>query len=242
MKLKSYLSGLLIVGLILIISCTNSNTGNRKLKSKMDTVNYCLGVDLGRSLESLGVEDFDLKLFTSAIEDILKGKNVPFNEASTKKILDDYFYDLRQKQIIEEMEVANKALEEGEQFLEENKKKEGVIETESGLQYIVLEEGNGQKPDSADIVKVHYHGTLTDGTVFDSSVDKGEPAEFGVTRVIKGWTEALINMKVGSKWKIFIHPKLAYGSRRRSEIIRPNAVLIFEMELLSIVEKIEEPK
>ena len=123
----------------------------------------------------------------------------------------------------------------GEKFLEENKSKDGVKVTESGLQYIVLKEGTGEKPTAESTVKVHYHGTLTDGTVFDSSVDRGEPTEFGVGQVIRGWTEGLQLMPVGSKYKFFVPQDLGYGARQAGEKIKPYSTLIFEVELLEIV-------
>ena len=119
--------------------------------------------------------------------------------------------------------------------MEENAKKQGVVVTESGLQYQILTEGNGEKPKASDRVKVHYHGTLLDGTVFDSSVQRGEPAVFGVTQVISGWVEALQLMPVGSKWRLFIPYKLAYGAQGAGEMIQPFSTLIFDVELIDIV-------
>ena len=126
-------------------------------------------------------------------------------------------------------------IEKGENFLAENGKREGVVTTKSGLQYEIIKKGNGATPTANDKVRVHYHGTLIDGTVFDSSIDRGEPAEFGVSQVIKGWTEALQLMPVGSKWKLYIPYDLAYGDREVSEEIKLYSTLIFEVELLDIV-------
>lgn len=126
-------------------------------------------------------------------------------------------------------------LKEGEDFLKENAIKEGVHTTPSGLQYQVLKEGNGPKPKATDTVKCHYHGTLINGTIFDSSVNRGQPASFPLNRVISGWTEALQLMPVGSKWRLFLHPSLAYGDRQASAAIGPNSTLIFDVELLDIV-------
>ena len=125
-------------------------------------------------------------------------------------------------------------LKAGEDFLEQNKKKENVITTPSGLQYEVLTEGTGAKPKATDKVKCHYHGTLIDGTVFDSSVQRGQPATFPLNMVIKGWTEALQLMSVGSKYRLFLHPSLAYGNRQTGSVIGPNSTLIFDVELLDI--------
>ena len=126
-------------------------------------------------------------------------------------------------------------LKAGESFLEENKKKPEVTTTDSGLQYEVLTEGNGAKPNATDKVKCHYHGTLIDGTIFDSSVQRGQPATFPLNMVIKGWTEALQLMPVGSKYRLFLHPSLAYGERQTGSVIGPNSTLIFDVELLDIV-------
>src|SRR5215210_2605011 len=125
-------------------------------------------------------------------------------------------------------------LKVGEDFLEQNKKREGVMTTASGLQYEVLNEGHGAKPKATDKVKCHYHGTLVDGTIFDSSVHRGQPATFPLNMVIKGWTEALQLMPVGSKWRLFLHPSLAYGERQTGAVIGPNSTLIFDVELLGI--------
>lgn len=126
-------------------------------------------------------------------------------------------------------------LKAGEDFLEQNKKRENVITTPSGLQYEVLIEGSGAKPKATDKVKCHYHGTLIDGTIFDSSVQRGQPATFPLNMVIKGWTEALQLMSVGSKYRLFLHPSLAYGNRQTGSVIGPNSTLIFDVELLDIV-------
>lgn len=131
-------------------------------------------------------------------------------------------------------ENAQNNLQAGEDFLKANKAKPGVTETASGLQYEILQEGNGAKPSARDKVKCHYHGTLTDGTVFDSSVQRGQPATFPLNQVISGWTEALQLMPVGSKWRLFLHPSLAYGSRQTGAYIGPNSTLIFDVELLDI--------
>lgn len=132
------------------------------------------------------------------------------------------------------LEKAAANLKAGEDFLEQNKKREGVITTASGLQYEVLHEGSGAKPKATDKVKCHYHGTLTDGTIFDSSVQRGQPAAFPLNMVIKGWTEALQLMSVGSKYRLFLHPSLAYGERQTGSVIGPNSTLIFDVELLGI--------
>jgi FKBP-type peptidyl-prolyl cis-trans isomerase FklB len=153
---------------------------------------------------------------------------------SIQKTVQTYFQKIQQEKKKEELAKYGVYKKEGLAFLEANKTKEGVKTTESGLQYVVLKEGKGRKPKTTDRVKVHYHGTTVDGTVFDSSVDRGTPAEFGVTQVIKGWTEGLQLMKVGSKYKFFIPQELAYGENPRPGIIKPFMALIFEVELLDI--------
>jgi len=163
--------------------------------------------------------------------------NGVFNEQSADAILNTQFTSVRAKKDAEAKALADENLKKGQAFLEENKTKEGVITLESGLQYQIITAGNGPKPTTADQVKCHYHGTLIDGTVFDSSVDRGEPATFAVTGVIKGWTEALQLMPVGSKWKLFIPAELAYGEQARGEKLPGNSALIFEIELLEIVKK-----
>jgi FKBP-type peptidyl-prolyl cis-trans isomerase FklB len=152
-----------------------------------------------------------------------------------QNILNTYFQKKQQAEMAKKIEKSEENRKAGEAFLAENKTKEGVKTTESGLQYVVLKEGTGKKPTKDDKVKVHYHGTVIDGTVFDSSVDRGEPSTFGVSQVIKGWTEGLQLMKEGAKYKFFIPSNLAYGSQQRGEVIQGNSTLIFEVELLEVL-------
>ena len=160
-----------------------------------------------------------------------EGKMPEISVQEAQKLLDAYFSEIESKQ-----QAAGKEQKSaGEKFLAENAKKAGVITTASGLQYEILKEGRGQKPTATDKVKVHYHGTLLDGTVFDSSVKRNTPASFGVNQVIKGWVEALQLMPVGSKWKLYIPQELAYGAHGAGETIRPYSALIFEVELLEIL-------
>lgn len=194
----------------------------------MKEISYALGINIGKSLKNSGIQEVSAADFAKGMNDVLSGNALDIPESEARELLNNYF-----KKLQEERMQKNKT--EGKQFLEENAKKQGVVVTESGLQYQILTEGNGEKPKSSDRVKVHYHGTLIDGTVFDSSVQRGEPAVFGVTQVISGWVEALQLMPVGSKWRLFIPYKLAYGAQGAGEMIQPFSTLIFDVELIDIV-------
>lgn len=202
------------------------------LKDPKARVSYALGSDIGTNLKRQDL-DLDPKVLAAAIADAFAGKSV-MDEKEVRAALDDL-----RKMAMSKMETRNKVdgeknLKAGEVFLEANAKKEGVKTTASGLQYKVLKAGTGATPKASDEVKVHYHGTLTDGTVFDSSVERGEPVSFPVTGVIPGWVEALQLMKVGDKWQLTIPSKLAYGANGAGGKIGPNAVLVFDVELLAI--------
>lgn len=194
----------------------------------MKEISYALGVNIGKSLKNSGIQNIDATDFAKGMNDVLSGNSLDIPESEARELLNDYF-----KKLQEERMRKNKT--EGKQFLEENAKKEGIITTESGLQYQILTKGKGETPKASDRVKVHYHGTLINGTVFDSSVQRGEPAVFGVTQVISGWVEALQLMPVGSKWRLFIPHKLAYGAQGAGEMIQPFSTLIFDVELIEIV-------
>jgi FKBP-type peptidyl-prolyl cis-trans isomerase FklB len=197
------------------------------LKNKIDTVSYALGANIAENLKQQGFENLSIDAFAQAFKDVADKKQLLVSAEQARNILNEYFASLQQ-------EKANKNLAEGQKFLEENKKKPGVVTLPSGLQYEVIKEGDGPKPNATDKVTTHYHGTLIDGTVFDSSVERGQPATFPVNGVIQGWVEALQLMKVGSKWRLFVPSNLAYGERGAGESIGPNTALIFEVELLSI--------
>ncbi|MEO6285249.1 MAG: FKBP-type peptidyl-prolyl cis-trans isomerase [Dyadobacter sp.] len=198
------------------------------LKNQMDSLSAAIGVSFSTSLAAQGISNINTEVLTKTINAALKGDKTAFSSEEANKFIGDYF----QKNMEEKGAVVRV---EGEKFLEENKKKTGVTTTESGLQYEVIKTGEGPKPAATDKVKTHYHGTLTNGTVFDSSVDRGEPVEFPVNGVIKGWTEALQLMPVGSKWKLFIPYQLAYGERAAGPQIPAYSALVFEVELLEIV-------
>ena len=204
-----------------------STTSAQKLTNEIDSVSYSLGVNIGENLKTQ-FPDINLKNFELAIKDVLDNQKEPkISGADAQKVIQNYF----QKQ---QAKASESVIEEGKKFLTENSKKDGVITLESGLQYEIIKSGEGAKPTINDQVTTHYHGTLLDGTVFDSSVERGQPATFPVSGVIKGWTEALQLMTVGSKWKLFVPYDLAYGERGAGPKIGPYTTLIFEVELISI--------
>ena len=218
---------LLIIGIALLLSsCTKDNT-YKTPETEMEKVSYSLGVNMASSVKSQGLESIDANAVAKAFNDVFEGNDLDISEEESMKILQEFFGKLQAKK-------SEKANEDGMNYLTENAQKEGVITTESGLQYEVLVSGKGEKPTTNSQVTVHYHGTLIDGTIFDSSVDRGQPATFGVTQVIKGWTEALQLMSVGDKWKLTIPSNLAYGDQGAGGMIGPGETLIFEVELLSI--------
>jgi len=217
-----------------IVSCNQGKQLQSKtaLTTDIDSVSYALGLDMAKKINT-NLKEIDSDVF---IQGYLNGKdsaNLLIDAKDVGKVLNDYF---KKKQERELEEKHGEYRKENEKFLADNKTKEGVNTTPSGLQYVVLKEGNGsgESPKKTSKVKVHYHGTLIDGTVFDSSVDRGEPTEFGVGQVIKGWTEGLQLMKPGSKYKFFIPQELAYGPQQRGQKIKPFSALIFEVELLEI--------
>lgn len=197
------------------------------MADELDKVSYSLGVSIARNLQSQGLKAVNVNEFTEALTDVFGEKETKISEEEVVATLNSYFGALQ-----EEKHGSNK--EDGEAFLEANKANEGVIMLPSGLQYAVMTEGAGDKPTLNSNVTTHYHGTTIDGKVFDSSVQRGEPASFPVSGVIKGWTEALQLMAVGSKWKLFIPSELAYGDRGAGADIGPDSALIFEVELISI--------
>lgn len=199
-----------------------------KYTDNLDQVSYCLGLSIASNLISSGVKTLNSQAFNDALTTVFSGQMPEITPDEANKILQDYFDKLQN-------EKGGAAKEAGEKFLAENKGKEGVVTLKSGLQYKILKNGNGAKPKATDTVKCHYEGRLTDGTVFDSSIRRGEPAEFPVNGVIAGWVEALQLMNVGSKWQLYIPSELAYGSHGAGQAIGPNETLIFDVELLDIV-------
>jgi len=199
----------------------------QKSTNKMDSISYSLGVLIAQNLKGQGFDKLDPASLTLAVQDVLAGKPTSISAEEAGKLVNSYI----EKQ---KMSQSEGIINEGKTFLEDNAKKPGVVSLPSGMQYTVMKEGTGPKPGPNDKVTTHYHGTLISGEVFDSSVDRGEPASFPVNGVIKGWTEALQLMPVGSKWKLFIPSPLAYGERGAGGKIKPYATLVFEVELLSI--------
>jgi FKBP-type peptidyl-prolyl cis-trans isomerase FklB len=201
---------------------------DKKLYGELENFSYALGMSIAGNLIQSGVKTVNPELFLNGFKDVFKGGKTLIHPEDANVILEEFIGKLNQ-----DKGAGN--LEEGLKFLAENRKKQGVIELPSGLQYKVLTEGDGEIPTSNDQVKCHYHGTLIDGTVFDSSVDRGQPAVFPVKGVIQGWVEALQLMSTGSKWRLFIPSELAYGSNGAGSTIGPNSALIFDVELLKII-------
>ena len=203
------------------------------LTTDRDKESYALGMNIARGLKGQSV-DVDPAVLTRAIKDVLTGAKPLLTDDEAMEALKKLQVEVRQKQETERKDLGDKNLKEGQEFLAANKTKDGVVALPSGLQYKILTKGNGPKPTANDTVVCQYRGTLIDGTEFDSSYKRGQPATFPVNRVIKGWTEALELMPVGSKWQLFVPPDLAYGDRGAGNLIGPNATLIFEVEVMSI--------
>lgn len=219
---------IILSSLILFIACkTEKPNQTANLITELDSVSYSLGVNIGENIKAQ-FENINLDNFGAGIKDVLeKDVETKISDNQAQAIIQSYFSKKQQKQ-------SESVIEEGINFLRENGKRESVTTLASGLQYEVVNDGTGSKPTIEDNVTTHYHGTLIDGTVFDSSVDRGEPASFPVGGVIKGWTEALQLMSVGSKWKLYVPYDLAYGERGAGPQIGPYSTLIFEVELISI--------
>ncbi len=215
--------------ILLILSCITitSTLKAQNMKNANDSLAYSLGVLVAGNLKSGGYGDISLEAFNAGLQAAMKGEKTLFTQAECEQYV-SVDASRRKQKVGESTRLA------GEQFLATNKERPGVITLPDGLQYEVIRMGDGPKPKATDKVKVHYHGTLIDGTIFDSSVERGEPISFGLNQVIKGWTEAVQLMPVGSKWKVFIPYQLAYGERGAGGKIQPYAALIFEIELLAI--------
>ena len=201
----------------------------------MDKLSYALGLGIGRQLAQMGATDLDIDDFTTAIKDVLAGVEPKVGDREAQTIVQEFFRKQEEKANAEMAEKGKKAKAEGEKYLAENAAKDGVVTRPSGLQYKVLREGNGHKPKATDKVKCHYEGFLIDGTVFDSSVQRGEPAVFPLNQVIAGWTEGLQLMQEGAKYRFFIPYQLGYGERGTGSTIPPFATLVFDVELIEVM-------
>jgi FKBP-type peptidyl-prolyl cis-trans isomerase FklB len=194
----------------------------------MDKVSYALGLSMANNFLGTGIKDLNMEEFTRAMRDVFEGKQTNMSYDEAKQIVNGYFAKLQQ-----EADIINKKA--GEEFLVLNKEREGIITTSSGLQYQIVTKGNGPLPKATDTVRCHYEGRLINGTVFDSSYKRNQPADFPVNQVIPGWVEALQLMPVGSKWRLFIPSGLAYGEHGAGDIIGPDSTLIFDVELIQIL-------
>ena len=194
----------------------------------MDKFSYSIGLGIGQNLRGMGTNDLNVEDFAQAVKDVLTGATPAISHTEARQIVNEYFEKL-------EARINAENIEKGKTFLEENKKNPNVKVLPSGLQYEVIREGNGKHSKATDQVRCHYEGTLIDGTLFDSSVRRGQPAVFGVNQVIKGWVEALQLMSEGAKWKLYIPSELAYGAAGAGEMIPPHSTLIFEVELLEVL-------
>jgi FKBP-type peptidyl-prolyl cis-trans isomerase FklB len=227
MKSKLLLTSVAALGLL---AAPLLAQGVKKLESQKDRVSYSIGLNIGSSLKQQQGFELDPDIVAAGLKDALTGGKLLLSEQEVRETM----MALQKEMMTKQAGLAEKNKKEGEAFLEANKKKPGIVTLPSGLQYQVLVEGKGPKPSSTDTVKANYRGTLINGTEFDSSEKHGQPAEFPLDGVIKGWTEALQLMPVGSKWRLFIPPHLGYGEQGAGNVIGPNSTLIFEVELLGI--------
>jgi FKBP-type peptidyl-prolyl cis-trans isomerase len=230
MNLRNLLVLAVLVTFIGACSKGPNMSGSAKIKSELDTVSYALGADVAKSLQDRnGVEELNYSAFVKGMQEVFEGEEVMLDDTQRRDKIRGYLQKLSQQR-------NEKNLKEGQEFLAENKEKEGVKTTESGLQYKVIEEGSGATPDANDTVRVHYEGKTIDGETFENSRDQGEPVEFPVNRVISGWTEGLQLMKEGGHYKFFIPTELGYGTRvRPGGKIEPNEALIFDVELIEVI-------
>lgn len=203
------------------------------MKTNREKVSYCIGLETGKNLKNQ-FKDLDMQLLTEGFMDALKDRTPPLSSEEIRGIMSALYEQIQRQQREYVMQVAENNKKQSETFLEHNKKNSDIVTLSSGLQYKVISSGDGPSPTMLDAVTCHYRGTLLDGTVFDSTYEKGKPMTFPMNRVIPGWSEALKLMKVGDKWEIFIPPYLAYGDAGYGPQIQPNSTLIFEMELISI--------
>ncbi len=201
----------------------------------MDKLSYALGLGIGRQLAQMGAGELNIDDFATAIKDVIAGNELKVSNQDAQTIVQDFFTKQEAKQKAESAEKGKAAKSEGEKYLADNAKKDGVTTLPSGLQYMIIKEGNGKKPKATDQVKCHYEGMLVDGTMFDSSVQRGEPATFPLNQVIAGWTEGLQLMQEGAKYRFFIPYSLGYGEAGAAGAIPPFSALIFDVELIEVI-------
>lgn len=241
MKIKNLL--LIAIGAFVLASCGQKTNMKLTLKNEKDSVSYFIGRSIGVNFKKSGINEVNASNVIAGIKEVIEGRETELDERQIADYMQKYFKKLQEKQQ-KELEIKKaKNLEEGQKFLEENKKKEGIIVTESGLQYEIIEEGTGKSPNATDTVFCQYKGTLIDGTEFDSSAGSPEPFKTALNRVIPGWTEGLQLMKEGAKYKFYIPTELGYGERvRPGGKLEPNMALIFEVELIEVREGIAPKK
>ncbi len=215
----------------------DSKNNNNMENNNLDRISYALGLSMGNNFRASGIQEINIQDFADGVAAVMNGVTPKMTYDEAKEEIRKYFTDLEAKQKAEAAKMGDINKQAGEAFLAENGKRVEVTTLPSGLQYEVLTQGDGPQPTAQDQVEVHYTGKLIDGTVFDSSVDRGMPATFGVTQVIPGWVEALQLMKAGSKWRLFIPSQLAYGPNGAGGVIGPNATLIFDVELIKVLGK-----
>jgi FKBP-type peptidyl-prolyl cis-trans isomerase len=233
--MKTLKFGLFVMALILAAeSCAQKKAPEGVTQAQVDSLSYAIGVMMGTNFKESELEYLDMSTFVKAVNDVFNDKTLRFDMNEANKVIQSHFMKMREEQQRKREEAKVKNIEEGKKFLEENKTKEGVVALPSGLQYKIIKEGAGIKPTEKDTVKVHYRGTLLDGTEFDSSYERGEPATFPLNGVIKGWTEGLQQIGEGTKVEFYIPDSLAYGERGSGQKITPNATLVFEVELLEV--------
>ena len=208
---------------------------HKKQFFRMDKLSYALGMSMGHNFKGSGIKSINADDFAAGVAAVYDGTKPAMTYDEAKRIVQDYFTNLEAEMQAKNAQAAEENLRIGNAFLEENAKRDGIKVTASGLQYEVLKEGKGHSPKAVDRVEVHYTGKLIDGTVFDSSVERGVPATFGVTQVIPGWVEALQLMKEGDQWRVYIPANLAYGPNGAGGVIGPNMALIFDVELLRVI-------
>lgn len=204
---------------------------------EFDRLSYALGLSMGNNFRASGIEQINVRDFADGVAAVYDGQSAKMSYDEAKAVIQKFFTELQAKQDAAAKVMGEQNARAGESFLRENAKRPEVATTPSGLQYEILAEGKGARPTASDQVVVHYTGKLIDGTVFDSSVERGEPATFGVTQVIPGWVEALQLMQAGSKWRLYVPSNLAYGAQGAGGVIGPNQTLIFDVELIKVVGK-----